>query len=660
LFIFQDKIKTPCKKTHVASIMTTASLTSLPDDLLLDIVEYLDAARDVSHLGQVAKRTHGLVEHAGWKTFAKTRFPSIEPPPLPPTRGHYPWRKAADRLSHLDRCWDKRAIQLTQFRTQTVPRKKNAARQPRQAVDFHGIVDAHYLSSTHQEVVAWGGGEDLHVRFGSSQGWKSALGKNTNYAAGTGDVTCLRMIERRAGLPEVVVGRANGDVQILSAAEDASFGTPTQALIKLDEREDAALQPFFSISPGRLSVNCAEWQSGTDVLATARSSQFHLYGIPSEGDAGPPTPLAHIDMSRDDQESFIRDIKFLGRDAVAVALGGNSQPVQLGTMRPTGVEFAPAPHNPALLDRQEGKLEPASYADVTGVWAIQPVAQPGAASSNLLLSSWHDGSFRLMDLRTPSPHDAVYRDSFQPYHAGEALLVYGTERFVSSNNTAPALRFFDFRFPKPYFHTTALPCSPYEPQPRPVCLSLSSSSSSAAAAAAGIADRSTGRCTPGLHPGCEWHMAMESPCFRQDGTLWLGLHTMDRVFSLAKASDSSDKFYLGLRGSFAEAQLVLGEDTATQRQQTEAYTCPDGWRVSDMPNVSMAETGISLCTRRMHMGAAHGELHNGMPELLYRCDETRKHGNARVFLDLPERSRFDTTWRQQMPMRQSGRWAMRA
>lgn len=616
--------------------MEPASLTSLPDDLLLDIVENLDTTRDVSHLGAVAKRTHRLVEQAGWKTFANTRFPSLKSP----FDQAFPWSKVVDKFSYLDRCWDKLALQFSMYRAQRPPRK-NAHGAPRQAIDFHGLVDAHYVPSLDKEVVAWGGGEDLHVRWGDDvrQTWKSILGKTTNYAAGTGDVTCLKIIERRAGHPEVVVGRANGDVQILSASKNKSFGRPTKTVIKLDEREDAYQQSPFSISPGRLAVNCTEWQPRTDMLATCRSSYLHLFNVPSERNADPQS-LAFYDMTKDrpsNEESYVRDIKFLGRDNIAVALGGSSQPIQYGTIRPTGVEFMSAPHNPAIYDRKEGKLEPAMSSEITNVWSIQPVGHK--ESNNLLLSSWHDGSYRLMDIRTPSPYDAIYRDSFQPYHAGGPLLVYGTERFVSGNTTAPTLRLFDFRFPKPYFHSTALPCSPHQPQPRVACSPRRSFDEKTA----------IWKCRPGSSR-CNWHEAMESPCFRQDATLWLGfdMRSMDRVFSLAKASDTSDKFYVGLRGAFAEAQLVLAEDIPTRRQTM--HPCPEGWRASDMSNVSVADTGIGLCMSSVHEGT-HGELHNSMPEMLFQSGSQGKKPGSRVLLDPPEGSRFDTAWRQQMPLR---------
>ena len=126
---------------------------------------------------------------------------------------------------------------------------------------------------------------------------------------------------------------------------------------------------------------------------------------------------------------------------------------------------------------------------------------------------------------------------------------------------------------------------------------------------------------------------------------------MDRVFSLAKASDTSDKFYLGIRGAIAEAQLVLSEDIPSRQQK--AQPCPNGWHVSRLPNVNAAETGVSLRMSSVHEGS-HGDLHNGMPEMLHQYDGSATDQGYRVLLDAPKRGRLDSAWRQQKSMRQNG------
>ncbi|KAG8426426.1 hypothetical protein J3459_008156 [Metarhizium acridum] len=247
-----------------------------------------------------------------------------------------------------------------------------------------------------------------------------------------------------------------------------------------------------------------------------------------------------------------------------------------------------------------------------------------------------------MDVRTPSPHDAIYRDNFQPYHAGGPLLVYGTERFVSGNNNAPILRFFDFRFPKPYF-ITLRPCrvrrASHGPKSR-----VRPESRSTTRLRFGGASPGTVAGAPGTRP---WSRPAS------DKTPHCGWGTVVWTVSSRwqRRPDASDKFYLGLRGAIVEAQLVLEQDIPTRRQSV--HRCPAGWRVSAAPNAAMANTGISLCTSSVHEGT-HGDLRNGMPEILHHYDGSPRKKGLRELLDPPEGTRFDTAWRQQAAARHRG------
>ncbi|KAG6006187.1 hypothetical protein E4U21_007226 [Claviceps maximensis] len=230
--------------------MSPASLTSLPNDLLLDVIEHLDTSRDVSRLGRAGRRTHQLVEQHGWRAFVKTRFPSFGGD----AGAGLSWRDMADRYTYLDRCWETRAVRFDLF--SVAGRAACGGRGGggggggaplRQAVGFHGVVDARYAADGDQEVVAWGAGEDLYVRWAAVSGssrrdngcdgggrhdggrrgrgerWASILGRCGNYAAGAGDVTALKLLDGAghgdacAWGTRIVVGRANGDVQLLHA-----------------------------------------------------------------------------------------------------------------------------------------------------------------------------------------------------------------------------------------------------------------------------------------------------------------------------------------------------------------------------------------------------------------------------------------------------------
>lgn len=193
---------------------------------------------------------------------------------------------------------------------------------------------------------------------------------------------------------------------------------------------------------------------------------------------------------------------------------------------------------------------------------------------------------RLFDIRTPSPQDAIYRDRFQPYEAGSSLLVYGTERFVAGSNTAPDLRLFDFRYPKPYHYTSALPCSPQAPFPIPKDAQRAWSPSWK------TGEQRT-HCNHTLNQPCPWHDLSTRDYWRPDATVHVGHSMYDRIYCLSKASDISNTIYCGLRGAFMEMNMQLTTDI--DRAQASP-TLPPGWSTGRPGGrVSLIETGSSLC-----------------------------------------------------------------
>lgn len=189
---------------------------------------------------------------------------------------------------------------------------------------------------------------------------------------------------------------------------------------------------------------------------------------------------------------------------------------------------------------------------------------------------------RLQDIRTPSPYDAVYRDRWGIYDGGSSLLVYGTQRFVAGSNHGADIRFFDFRYPKPYHHADILPCSSLPPSPEPPfkrgkTLDLAND---------------PGRCDPRRDVSCVRHEQYRDDVWRPDATLHL--HHSSRVHALAKASDVSGSFYCGYQGFVDEINLRLAEDVTDL--DLSGGSAPPGWRVTEpRGTVAFTETGVSLC-----------------------------------------------------------------
>ncbi|KAF4452611.1 hypothetical protein F53441_4550 [Fusarium austroafricanum] len=588
--------------------MNNTSLASLPDDLVLDIVEHLDTARDVAHVSALTRHLQSLVRQDGWRTFVKTRFPSLEIP----TNSETQWVSIADRVTYLDRCWEKRGFWINVLHE----KKNQPGRFQRrvagsQSVLFHSVLDARLMSSLKNEVVAAGAGENFIICIrpvdGQPDTWQRVEGRTQGYQAGTGDVTAVSVIECEE-TPGVVVGRANGDIQILSGKDD--FATVLRQLNPADEALLNHASDPMRKSPGQVAVSSLQWSPETNLLASGKGSILTLYDLASEdsGSENPElSPLEYHDFSKgspENEASLLRSTKFMSKDVVACALGGSQNPLRWGQLTPTGIQFSSAVSNLRHLDDASG------ISEKTTVRAIEPVR----GNESLLLSAWDDGTYRLLDIRTPSPQDAVYRDRFQPYQAGSSLLVYGTERFVAGSNTAPDIRLFDFRYPKPYHHTTALPCSTQWPFP-------SQKDDHIMWRQGWAPECQQQKCSAQTGMLCNWHGTSRRTYWRPDATLHIGSSTYDRIYCLAKASDLSDTIYCGLRGAILEMNLHLTDDVGHDPGQR---TVPTGWSMGRPGGkISLIETGVSLSQTK------EWSLDNrGVPDLIVQQPQPQPQRNA--------------------------------
>lgn len=207
------------------------------------------------------------------------------------------------------------------------------------------------------------------------------------------------------------------------------------------------------------------------------------------------------------------------------------------------------------------------------------------------------------------------------YDAGSSLLVYGFHHFVAGSNVSASLRFFDFRYPRPYHYTAALPCSSEQPYPPPPRAREQGSATAKYPA------------TCGGNRSCAWHAQSREDHFRPDSTLHLGRGRFERVHALAKASDVSDSFFCGLQGSIVEMSLKLAEDAASAVRDA-----PPGWRVEPPSSkIAVVETGVSLCRKDEWF-----QQDTGYPELYYQhrqgAPAAGEQGSAR-------RSRYDAAYR---------------
>ena len=392
-----------------------SALETLPDELLLDVLGHLATARDISTLGATSRRTHSLLQRDGWRSFVRQAFPSLTIPVPSGEKTDWEWSRLADRLTYLDRCWEKRAFLIHNFseeQQQQQQRRGQTSRgsQGRQSVSFYPVLDARLLSSSSSsssssppggdELVAWGAGQDLVTRLKPAGGkqseqWSRLEGHEAGYASGFGDVTAVSIIER-GGAPEILVGRANGDLALLQAAAGDDFGSVSQTLAMRFPPENGSMTPSRK-SPGQMAISWTEWLPEANLLATCRHSTLMLHDLnENTGQEASLLPIEQHDLSDDasgDEMSFVRSAKFLGRDTVACALGGSRRPLRWGKITPTGLELFDAADNPSLLDYVASQSE-VSLNEKTTVRAIETVGR--GSSESLLLSAWDDGTFRYL------------------------------------------------------------------------------------------------------------------------------------------------------------------------------------------------------------------------------------------------------------------------
>ncbi|RDA84598.1 hypothetical protein CP532_6040 [Ophiocordyceps camponoti-leonardi (nom. inval.)] len=612
-----------------------ASLTNLPDHLLADIIDHFDTACDVSSFGQSSRRLYSFICHGGgWRSFAYKRFPTLMS--SAPDMG-LPWSAVVDRLTYLDRCWDTRALLFTSFREDQNVRRGRRKRGE-QSVDFQVLVSARAQPFSPHEMLVYSAGEKLHVRqrhiLGPVGGrrhdsWCTLSGF---YQPGPGDVTALSLIERDSNL-EIIVGRADGSVRLI-AAGNGSVGRPLSHLLPG--------HPLAN-SPGRLAVMWTEWHPRTGLVASCRDSFLTLHDLSKienrcGGYESTLAPVAHFDATPADHHDgcdvpYVRCAKFFGSDGIACGVSGSSRPLRWGKIRPTGLQLTCS-----TADRPYSKQDSKQT-----VMALEQVG--GQAHENLLLGAWSDGSYRLLDLRTPLEHDAIYRDRHQPHNAGASLLVYGMERFVAGSHSEPVLRLFDFRNPKPYYQTTAKRCESELLAPG-YCRTLDDLDKKRHAALGREAPARVLECEPGRDRVCVWHDLARKHNWRPDASVFLGSSRHDRVASLAKASDLSDAFYCGLRGAMVEAVLHCDVDADGKKPlyadpRSPPRGCVAKASEGGIRRVSLLETGVA----RRSAGSWTETPPTYLPRAtLYACD------------DVPPGSGNPYGGKNQWQQRLSGRW----
>ncbi|RWA08475.1 hypothetical protein EKO27_g6627 [Xylaria grammica] len=572
------------------SAANSSKLDNLPTDILLIILGYLDTARSVAHLAATCKGLHRLISAGGWRIFVKSCFDSLT---LPTSGSDEDWADLARAMTAQSRDWDRRAFV---FHSLSAPeaRRPNARRnQAAQSIPGNIIVDAHLQRRGRfdEEFVVWGSGEDVVARIRrkdritvASEAWHLCKGSDAGFIAGKGDTTSVSIVKPYPHEEDedlgVVVGRANGDLRLLSI-DESTFG-----------RTLMHFRPSPDFSIHQHEIQAIDVNSDSRIIAASTRENVWLYPIqthdpiPENMPESPHVdPIAGISL-KDSAKSFdfIRSMKMFNKETIAVALNRSFDPIRVLNITQTGLEMSAPPRIP--------DQHPYMDSSPRTVRALLPVDVRSIAGGggSVLLSSWDDGTIRLQDLRTPSPVDRVYQDNFEVATPINALISHGLERFVAGSAYSHMLKVFDFRWPRGYYHTDSLPCSrnsPY-PTPRPPTLVDEPEYHD---------DRS--RCNHVLGRLCRWHSLSRHDFYRPNCNIYLPFrnYASSPIYSLAKPSDVSPTFYAGLSGLLVEFTLKSGVHSASIPSTHSLYARQRG-------KVAILETGdgsaildISKCQR---------------------------------------------------------------
>ncbi|KAF2971583.1 hypothetical protein GQX73_g2025 [Xylaria multiplex] len=623
-----------------SSVLNSSKLDALPTDILIIILGYLNTAQSVAHLAATCKGLHQLISARGWRIFVKSCFNSLT---LLSSNANEDWVNMARVLTAQARDWDRRAFV---FHSLSLPetRRPDARRgHGAQSIPGNIIVDAHLRETGRfdEEFVVWGSGEDVIARIRRndrktipSETWHMCKGSETGFIEGKGDTTSISIVKSHSfGEGDdlgVVVGRANGDLRLLSIGE-SNFG-----------RTLMHFRPSPNSSIHQNEIRAIDVDSGSSVIAASTRESVWLYpvqtgnqaqskNIPDSPYIDPITTLSLKDSQKSSSFDFIRSTKIFNKDTIAVALNRSFDPIRVLTITQTGLETSAVPR---FLDEH-----PYIGSSPRTVRALLPVDVRSitGGGGNVLLSSWDDGTIRLQDLRTPSPIDRVYQDNFEVATPINALISYGLERFVAGSAYSHMLKVFDFRWTRGYYHTDSLPCSSNSPYPTPKPPTIVNEPE--------YYDNRPA-CDHVLGRLCRWHMLSRHDFYRPNCNIYLPFrnYASSPIYSLAKPSDTSATLYAGLSGLLMEFTLkscVYTNSIPTTNQLSY---------VRQRGKVAVLETGdgaaildISKCQRVPEIRRqlfSNDEYSSAVARKQHRLDEALQ--DRREFPAFETQTHFDT------------------
>ncbi|KAI1100805.1 hypothetical protein F4804DRAFT_317994 [Jackrogersella minutella] len=574
------------------------NLTNLPTVIIDIVVSHLDTARSLAHLAETCKFLHRFVSEEGWRVFVLSHFNTFT---LPSVLSADEWRAYAQSLTSQSRDWDRRALIVESVMPPKKYQKLLAERERSQTIPGNVIIDAHrrHRGNDIQDLIVGGRGEKLFGLVLHHKGPKAPtdeylLSKDelSRYSPGKDDITCVSILKDskynfgQEDEPQMLVGRASGGLRLLSIGAE-TFGNDLLTFCRdtgwgNDTLKSGIQSLDINYKRGLLAAATRQGVYTYSLLGDQQVAQSET-GVDDSQPEEPPQIWADgfTNLKTDEEKlgafDYIRSVKFVKEDTLAVGLNKAHNSLRYLTYRPSVIEISHPPKTSSSgHTTDDEKLET--------VRAILPIDASSLASGggNAFLSSWDDGTIRLKDLRTPSPVDKIYQDNFEVQTPINALLSRGLERFIAGSGRNSVIKVFDYRWPKGYYHTDAIPCGSDVPYPEPphmgVVEKLPFTDDRAAC------DYEHGR-------RCRWHTLSRHELYRPNFNMWLPTprHThVSPIYSLASPSDGSPSVFAGLAARVVEIKPRNSPVPSAQPLASPSQYLSHG-RVTE--TVSFIETG---------------------------------------------------------------------
>ena len=438
-----------------------SKLTTLPPEILVQIVTHIATAKELCCLSLVCRRLHTFIEVDGFRVLCQTLFPYVQ---FPSTHTDTFWRNALHGLITQARNWDRKAFIAWVIDTETdtnqrVGRNKRHTRNARhgQTMGFVPVIDSYEAWyggdwSSRKEIVAWGAGADLVARTRmmgrkAQDTWNAAMDRSPKYfnahghaykwahyhepgvSEGLDDITFINLLQQASidDLEQLIIGRVSGALQLVSLDMNTSRS-----------------QVRCSFATEGHPVRSATTNDGQTLLAACLSdSNVSLFSISSSSSnvARESAPVAKTPAYSSGQVGRTWTSRFLNNTRLAVGYGGTQQTIRIYdvgrgelTSEATG-----------LFDPEAGRHAVGS----TSVYSLSPIVTSSSArgtGGDIFLSGAYDGLVRLHDLRSANPTIAVFCDNVDdsPIYS---LLPVLNEQFVAGGGRHSLMKIFDLRMP---------------------------------------------------------------------------------------------------------------------------------------------------------------------------------------------------------------------